>query len=421
MAQTSTATVAPPGHAFVARQPILDQTRKLVGYELLLKPASPSDPHASALDRTSARVISETLLSIGLETLTGGKPAFVNISRRLLLEGIPEVLPAKSVVLQLAGDVEADSEVVEACTTLRQAGYSFAVDEFVLNPWTADLVPLSSYLKVNASTIDAGTRAKLITERAPGGPALIATSVDTIGLFDALVGVGCPYFQGLFLGEPVVKRGRIVPGQQLTYLRLLRALNNPDLSVAALEELVKHDAALCHRILQTVNSAGFALRTTVRSIGDALLLLGRDTVRRWASLWALASLNERAHPEVVVMATIRARCCEILGGLIGGDDGASDGFFLGLCSLLDTILERRMSEVLVDLPLSDEIKHALLGADSTGRRLLDCVIAYERGKWDEAVSAGRRLGLDPLRLPKAYADALRWSKELHQHRAAPAA
>jgi len=411
-------SVAPQGHAFVVRQPILDQSRKVLGYELLLKPASPSDPIASALERTSARVISEALLSVGLDTLTGGKPAFVNISRRLLLEGIPQVLPPKQVVLQLAGDVEADSEVVDACKTLRAAGYTFAVDEFVLNPWTADLVPLASYLKVSAASIDAPTRAKLITERASDGPQLIATSVDTIGLFDALAGVGCPYFQGLFLGEPVVKRGRIVPGQQLTYLRLLRALNNPNLSVQALEDLVKHDAALCHRILQTVNSAGFALRTTVHSIRDALLMLGRDTVRRWASLWALASLNDRAHPEVVVMATIRARCCEILGTLVSGDNGGTDGFFLGLCSLLDTILERRMSEVLVDLPLSDETKHALLGADSPGRRLLDCVIAYERGKWDEAVSAARRLGLDPLRLPKAYADALRWSKELDQQRSA---
>src|SRR5439155_3746476 len=105
MAQTPASTVAPPGHAFVVRQPILDQTRKLLGYELLLKPASPSDPHASSLDRTSARVISEALLAIGLETLTGGKPAFLSISRRLLLEGIPDILPAKSIILQLAGDV----------------------------------------------------------------------------------------------------------------------------------------------------------------------------------------------------------------------------------------------------------------------------------------------------------------------------
>ena len=417
MSQHSTPLVS-SGHSFVTRQPILGHTRRLLGYELLLSPASPGDSLTSASDRTSARVISEALLSIGLETLTAGKPAFVNISRRLLLEGIPEVLPAKSVVLQLAGDVEADSEVIEACTALRRSGYSIAIDDFVLNPWTADLVPLSNYVKVNAATIDTGTRATLITERPSGGPALIATSVDSIALFDALVGVGCPYFQGLFLGEPVVKRGRVVPGQQLTYLRLLRALNNPNLSVAALEELVKRDAALCHRILQAVNSAAFALRTTVRSIGDALLLLGRDTVRRWASLWALAALNDRAHPEVVVMATIRARCCEILGEAIGGEDGAADGFFLGLCSLLDTILERRMSEVLVDLPLSDDIKHALLGAENTGRRLLDCVIAYERGKWDESVSAARRLGLDPMRLPKAYADALRWSNELNSHRSA---
>ena len=410
----------PAGHSFVVRQPILDAARKVLGYELLLKPMSPSDPVASALDRTSARVISDAVLSIGLETITSGKPAFVSVSRRLLLEGIPDVLPPKQVILQLGGDVEADGEVIEACQALRKSGYSLAIDDFVLNPWTADLIPLANFLKVNAANIDPAMRAKLVTERDPSGPQLIATGVDTVGLFEALAGAGVPYFEGQFIGEPVIKRGRVVPGQQLTYLRLLRALNDQNLSVQALEDLVKHDTALTHRILQTVNSAGFGLRSTIRSIHDALILLGRDTVRRWASLWALASLNERAHPEVVVMATVRARCCELLGDQIAGEDASVDGFFLGMCSLLDTILERRMSEVLVDLPLSDDTKHALLGADSAGRRLLDCVIAYERGKWDEASAAAKRLNIDPVRLPKAYADALRWSRELDAHKSAAA-
>lgn len=406
------------GHVFVARQPIFDRHRRVFGYELLLEPASPGDFYATSAERTSARVISDALLAIGLDTLVGTRRAFVSVSRRLLLDGIPDVLPAARVALQLSSDIEADAEVVECCKALKAKGYTLAVDDFVLTPWTADLVPLAGFLKVNVDAIDAETRARLVTGQARNGPALIAKGVNSAVLFDALAGGGCTYFQGDFLGHPSVKQGRSVPGNQIVYLRLLRALNNSDLSVQQIEDLVKHDAALCHRILRTVNSWSFALKSTVTSIRDALLILGRDIVRRWASLWALAGLNERAHSELLLTATTRARFCEIAGGLAFGDDGEAAGFLLGMCSMFEALLERPMTEILADLPLDLETKGALLGHDSPKRWLLDCAVAYEHGRFDEAAGLARQMHIDPVRLPGAYADAMRWSRELERQRAA---
>jgi EAL and modified HD-GYP domain-containing signal transduction protein len=187
--------------------------------------------------------------------------------------------------------------------------------------------------------------------------------------------------------------------------------------VAELEDHVKHDAALCLRILRTVNSAGFALRSTVTSIRDALILLGRDTIRRWASLWVLASLNDKAISEVVATATIRARCCEVLGAS-ASDELGSQGFLLGLCSLLDAILERPMADVLADLPIDAETKAALLGTDNEMRRLLDCAIAYENGDWQRAADLARAVGIRPATLQTAYADAIKWSRALDTDRAA---
>ena len=203
-----------------------------------------------------------------------------------------------------------------------------------------------------------------------------------------------------------------MPGHKLAHLRLLQALNDPDLSVHQLENLIKHDAALCYRILRTVNSAAFALQTTVHSIREALVLLGRDTVRRWASLWALAGLNESAHGELIVMSTTRARCCELLGAILGGEEAASEGFLVGMCSLLDAILGRPMEAILSDLPLADETRAALLGQDNPTRRLLDCAIAYERGEWDRCAEVSERAGIKLTNLPVAFAEALRWSREL---------
>ena len=63
----------------VARQAIFDRQRKVYGYELLFR----SDAASTVFDGTEAasatmQVLSNTLMSIGVEQLLGGKKAFVN-------------------------------------------------------------------------------------------------------------------------------------------------------------------------------------------------------------------------------------------------------------------------------------------------------------------------------------------------------
>ena len=62
-----------------------------------------------------------------------------------------------------------------------------------------------------------------------------------------------------------------------------------------------------------------------------------------------------------------------------GDElsGAASGepFLVGLCSLLDVILDRPMADAIAELPLSEAVREALLGGDNALRSVLDTVIA----------------------------------------------
>ncbi len=409
--------MTPPAHApadskvFVARQPILDKAGGVFGYELLYRASQTAQSREiESTDMATAGVI-EALFAVGFDTLTGGKRAFINVSRRLLLDGVPSILPKDRVVLELGTDIEADSEVIAACKALKATGYSLAIDDFTLTAWTAELVPFADYVKVDF--IDASHTP--IGQLGNGKkPRLIAKRVETAEQFQQAQLAGYDLFQGFFLGRPVLQDGRAVPAQHLSSLRLLQALNDPTLTVHRLEELVKQDPALCFLVLRTVNSAAFAIRGSVQSIREALILLGRDTVRRWASLWALAGLSKGAHVELLTMATVRARCCELLGASTGDEDLASEGFLVGMCSLLDAILERPMPAVLESLPLPAEVRAALMGSDNPPRRLLDCAVAYEEGCWDECDGLAATAGVDPSVLPSAYAEALKWSGDLRQ-------
>jgi EAL and modified HD-GYP domain-containing signal transduction protein len=409
MLHGSTAKV-PPKPVFLAREPILDRRKRVIGYEVRLRPEA--GPATADADRASARVITEGLVGIGLDTVASGQKAFVRIGREMLISGVPAVLPPGKVVIELGTDIEADREVVAACEELRRNGYALAVDDFVLNEWTADLVPLASYLKVDMkASVDPETRARTVACLRPGVTALVAKNVETFEEFESAARDGFTAFQGFFFGRPLLLQGRDVPGQQLALLRVLKALNNPNLSVGQLEELVKHDAALCYRILRTVNSAAFALQTTIKSVREALLLLGRDTVRRWASIWALAGLNADAHSELVVMSTTRARCCELTAGSARGEDAGAEAFLMGMCSLLDAILDRPMPAIVAELPLEDRTKRALCGEANPMRDVLDCVLAYERGAWEECDALARKAKVNPAILPVAYVEALKWSRE----------
>jgi c-di-GMP-related signal transduction protein len=201
-----------------------------------------------------------------------------------------------------------------------------------------------------------------------------------------------------------------VPAQQLAYLRLLAALNKPDLTTAEVERLVKQDLSLSLRVLRSINSAAYPIRTEVRSIGHALLLLGIDPIRKWATVWCLAGLSAGATPELATLALLRGRTCELIGERVR-DVESSELFLVGLFSLLDVMLSRTMAAALGALPLSETASAALQGQPNALRDVLDAVISYERGEWDQATFAAGHAGLSETTLPEAYTSALQWLKE----------
>lgn len=410
MPTPSSLLTAGPG-VFAARQPVLDASRRVKGYELLYRRTAGASTSAGASTDVATASVIEALFGIGFDTLTSGNRAFLNISRQLLLEGIPSVLPPDRVVLELGADIEADDDVLRACRELKQGGYALALDDFTPGERTAELVPLADYLKVDFQQTAESTAA-LRTTLSNANPSIVAKHVETATAFQTAIDGRYDLFQGFFLGKPVLKAGRAVAQQHLSAIRLLHALHDPELTIHQIENLVRHDAALCFLILRTVNSAAYALRTTVETIREAVVLLGRDTIRRWASLWALAGLGRHTHSELLTMATVRARCCELLAASASEDHDPAEGFMVGLCSLLDAILEQPMPDLLELTPVSGNVRSALLGGDNTARRTLDCVVAYEQGEWDRCVSLGAAAGLNPAVLPAAYAEALRWSGEL---------
>lgn len=401
------------GGPYLVRQPILDRHRTVYGYELLFRAArsSMSDP---CPERSESAALADAVLAIGLDALAHGRPAFVTVAGEALLEGVSMLLPSERVVVALADDGGIDRDIVQACVALKKAGYRIALHDFPLSDLPPDLMSAADFIRFDYEALGPRPpRAADIQQLGRTRAHLVVAGLATAEHFDRAVRDGFSYFQGTFFGDPVVRPSREIPAKQAACLQLLHALNRPNLSLADLENIIKHDAMLTYRLLRAVSSAATAIPSSapaVRSVQLALTLLGVETVRRWASIWTVAALAEPgrgSHIELLTMAIIRARCCELLDAPNHGD-----GFLLGMCSLLDALLGQPLDALLELLPLGDEVRHALGGGQNARRLLLDCVIAYERGAWDTCEQLAARAGLDPAKLPVAYREALAWARGL---------
>ena len=397
--------------AYVARQPILNAGGKVFGYELLYRAAEADASCQELHDVAAARVLNDAVLTLGLETLTGGKRAFVNLTRQLILSEFATLLPPSAVVLEVLENVAVDAEVIEACARLRGLGYSIALDDFTRGAGADALLPHVRYVKVDVLATTPVERRR-IRRSLPSGIMLIAEKVESAAMFEELRAAEYELFQGYYFCRPTTFAAGALSARHVAYSRLLAALSGPDATVATVEEVIKHEASLAFRVLRCINSAAFGIRREIRSIRQALVLLGLDQVRKWALVWGLAGLNLGATPELVTVAILRARCCELIGQELVPQEEAAEFFLLGLCSLLDAMLGRTMEEVVAELPLSDHVRGALLGDHNVARLVLDAVIAYERGEWDTATDLATRAGTTPDRLSAAYAGALRWAREL---------
>lgn len=403
-------TDAAPGCLFVARQPILDAHRRVFGYELLYR-GGPGEVACDAdLDQASARVLTDVIRE-GLDVLTGGRYAFLNAPRRVVMERFFTVLSPDGVVIELLETIEPDAEILEACRELRQRGYRLALDDFAWDERYRDLLALAEFVKVDLLATTPAERRDIIARAAPHQIRLVAEKVETDTAFREAREAGFTYFQGFFFSRPVILESRAIPASALRHVQLLGALNDASLGASQLAGLIKRDVALSFDLLRTVNSAAHGVRSPVHSIQEAVVLLGREPIRRWASVCLLAGIAGGGNPEAVSMSLVRARWCELLGAHLWGGEAASELFLCGMISMLDAILARSIEDIVAKLPVSPRVRDALCGFPSPWTSLLASIAAYERGEWNMALAEAGAIQLDPALLASTNREALRWEHE----------
>jgi len=396
---------------FIARQPIFDSHKKVFAYELLFRSSLTNYFRSSQPDQASSNVVSNFLL-FGIESLTGGRKAFINFTRNLLTQEYATLLSPEQAVIEILEDVCPDDAVVEACKSLKQKGYTLALDDFPSDGRMNPLIPFADIVKVDWRRTEPGICQRLAKELIPRKIKLLAEKVETHEQYRQALGMGYGYFQGFFFCRPEVVTRRDIPALRTNCLLLLREVNAEEPDIAAVERVFKREPSLCYKLLRYLNSAAFCFRGSITSVRHALSLLGLWDLRRWVSLVTLADMGQDKPDALVVTSLIRAKFCESIGQGGGQKQYATELFLLGLFSLIDAILDTPMEKALQDLPISNETKATLLGKENCYQPLYSLICAYEKSDWEQAFKLADSLHMSEETIAKAYIEAVTWAQEL---------
>jgi len=399
---------------FVARQPIFDRNGKVWGYELLFR-SSATQTKFDGTEATSAtrQVISNSMLSIGLDRLLQGKQAFINFGREMVLEDWYTALPKESTIIELTEDIKPDAEVVDAVRRMRQQGYRIALDDFQPSPELEPLIQLANVIKVEMHTPRAQQEA-MLKEFHARGIRMLSEKVETDAEQRWAKSVGYDYFQGHFFARPAVVKGKQIPTNKIQCLQLLQEAHRPEVDFTRLTALVSRDVSFSYKLLRYANSARFGRSTEIHSIRRALVAMGECGIRKWIAIAALPTIAADKPRELITQSLVRGRFCELLGQA-GGQGLEDQAFLVGLFSMLDALLDRPLEDALAELGLAPVLESVLRGQaseDCALNRIYQLVRRYEVADWDEVERLAGHLGTPTEQVGAAYREALPWADEM---------
>lgn len=395
--------------AMLARQPIFDHQQRVIAYEVLYG----ADHHLDAMAQANpeAESSSELLLHAYTSISDQGEvkrvPAFIQVSPRMILEGSVPALPAKQIVLCIRLTEPKNMELLKAIHQMVKDGYRFALTDFEFSPDFDTALKLAKIVKVDVADKTTEQLVELAGQLAPYKTTLMASNISQFDTLESCIESGYKLFQGSFLSKPKAVKGRNVNANQIAMMQLIQELQKPNTTPEKLEDLIIRDPILTYKLLRIVNSAAYSLVRQVESVAEAVVLLGMEQVRKWASLIAMSANNDKPEELTRILLT-RGHMCEMIAETQKMPNPSSF-FMVGMMSGLHAMLDIDQATLLEQLPLGEDTKAALAKGEGPMGILLNQVLAYENGDWDLLPS-----DFDISLYEAAYRHSLKWTKDAMQ-------
>jgi EAL and modified HD-GYP domain-containing signal transduction protein len=147
----------------------------------------------------------------------------------------------------------------------------------------------------------------------------------------------------------------------------------------------------------------------IKSISHALTYLGTRELHQWISMLMFNGVKSDDNAELIRMSLIRGKMMALAAQELQLSLNDSEPFFTGLFSLIDVILNREINDLLVGLPISEDVKIALRGEGNELQSLLDFVVSYEQAEWQKIDGKFHLSKITPQKMVSFYIKAHKWA------------
>ncbi len=402
---------------FLGRQPILDRNQDIVAFELLFRSGDVDHAQISDDFTATATVINHAFNELGIEAALGPYRGFINMSESLLMSDVIEILPKDKIVMEILETVKINHALVERCKLLKSMGFKIALDDFTAyHPSIDPFLQLADVVKIDILMVEPAELETLAAKIKHWPVKLLAEKVDSIEQFERCMAIGFDLFQGYYFAKPQVIKGKRLSHSELTLMKLLGQVM-ADAQEHDIEETLKGNPHLSLNLLRLTNSVACGMKQKISSIRMALAVLGRRQLQRWIQilLYSSSSQDHTFPNPILQLAATRGKMMELLSPKMGNKELADNAFITGIMSLMDTLLGTPMNEILTTIPVSDEVKDALIERQGILGRLLNLVESLEKGNMmelEERLKECTRITLHDL--STAQIEALKWSNSISQ-------
>ena len=402
-------------NVFFARQPILDVNNNTYGYELLYRNQPGVNQYTGDNgDISTADVINNAFFLDNITSVLDGKKAFVNFTGNLIERGVPKMISSDILVVELLESVVATPEIIKRCLELKKIGYILALDDYEFNDSTKSLFELADIVKLDfRSSREAieRTASKCIQLN----KIMLAEKVETQLEVEYAKRLGCSYMQGYFFAKPLLMTHKANTPMAKAFLHILGLVYSPDPDYEEIAAVISTDVVLTIRLLRLINLMYGNSGNKISTIHQALVMLGFEKLKEWIYLVGLQRLQKDTPDELIRLALFRAKFCESVSKVVpGAYIHRKEMYLMGLMSIVaGTTDEKSINSVMKELPVTDEIKNGLIGADGLYGDVFRLVVDYEHADWNKVEEFVKKYDVDAQQLANEYVKCIRFMQQFY--------
>ena len=215
-----------------------------------------------------------------------------------------------------------------------------------------------------------------------------------------------------YLAPPPSTQGLKATPRTLS-LKLLQLVAT-DADTCEIESIFRQDPILAYHLLRLVNSIGVGVGRHVSSFAQAILILGRQQLKRWLNLMLFAaSHDDHRSGMLLARVSVRARSMELLAKASGLDRSTQEqAFMAGMFSLLGTLFGMPLPELLDPLRLNDSVSNAVLRHEHALGNLLTTIELAERNDARAVIERLSDLGVSPDEFNLMTIEAHHWMSNI---------